>query len=171
MMVAKTQYRIINDLDPNDPLQDETIEFAAIDDCGNGRVARGVLPNPTERLEMEHPFDGNVMGRFMEDAAAGRLRSGAVARSGPVAMSFFITAQTMPVALNAPPLPGGNDYDRTYARVMECLGSRENTASFVIVHEKINDAKTAVSCLCILCHATLCHVVDGHKQNRGVLSR
>lgn len=140
-------------MDFNDPLQDETIEFAAIDDCGNARIVRGALPSD-EPLEMEHPFDGNVMARFMEDAVAGTLRSGAVARSGPVAMSFFVTARTMPVALNAPPLPGGNDYPQTYARVMECLGSRENGAYFVIAHAKINDVKTNVSSLSpILCCA------------------
>jgi hypothetical protein len=61
-------------------------------------------------------------------------------------MSFFIQAQTMPLLPNAPPLPGGQDsLIRLYERVMETLGSKFNTASFVGVLKEINQAKTSVS--------------------------
>lgn len=73
------------------------------------------------------------------------LRSGAVARSGPVAVSFFVQARTMPLLPNAPPLPGGADFPRLYPRVMECLGSYDNTESFVLLHKEINAAKKSVS--------------------------
>lgn len=60
-------------------------------------------------------------------------------------MSFFIQAETMPLLPNAPPLPGGQDFTRLYERVMETLGSKSNTASFVGVLKEINQAKTSVS--------------------------
>lgn len=62
-----------------------------------------------------------------------------------VGVPGILFTRTMPVAFNAPPLPGSSDYDRIYARVMECLGSRENEESFVITHAKVNSTKTNVS--------------------------
>ena len=49
----------------------------------------------------------------------------------------------MPI-INAPPPPGGAQSDRLYERVMECMGSRTNTANFVITHEDINAVKSNV---------------------------
>lgn len=80
----------------------------------------------------------------------------------------------MPVAINAPPLPGGNDYDYTYDRVMECLGSRENRDSFVILNHDIHNAKTQVSlvvleCSCTAVFLTSCFplaVVDAGKRRK-----
>lgn len=50
----------------------------------------------------------------------------------------------MPLLPNAPPLPGGADFDRLYPRVMECLGSVTNRASFVGTHIDINAVKTSL---------------------------
>lgn len=79
-----------------------------------------------------------------------RLRSGATARTGAVAMSYFETARTEPIHLGASPLPGGateaNDPDLryVYGRVMECLGSQFNDASFVALVKQIHQVKTKV---------------------------
>lgn len=46
-----------------------------------------------------------------------------------------------------PPLRGRAEYSRLWERVMECLGSYYNRGQFILVHEDINGAKGAVSCL------------------------
>lgn len=60
-------------------------------------------------------------------------------------MSFFRVASVSPFPGTPPPLPGGNDYVLLFDRVMECLGSKQNIASFSGVHEDINAAKGKVS--------------------------
>jgi hypothetical protein len=60
-------------------------------------------------------------------------------------MSFFRVASVSPFPGTPPPLPGGNDYVMLFDRVMECLGSKQNIASFSGVHEDINAAKGRVS--------------------------
>lgn len=139
--ITLPRYNGIEDLSDDDAMNDEAVDFAGRGDCTNAQMAHFSLPSD-QRYQMEHIFDGNVMGRFMADAAAGNLRSGAVARSGPVSISFFRAAQTMPLLPNAPPLPGGANYIRLYDRVMETLGSDTNTANFVITHADINFVKT-----------------------------
>lgn len=79
-----------------------------------------------------------------------RLRSGATATTGAVAVSYFRQARTLPVIQNAPPLPrGGNPNDPgqrfVYARIMDCLGSIQNTATFVALVVAIHKPKTLVS--------------------------
>ncbi|EJT79718.1 hypothetical protein GGTG_04802 [Gaeumannomyces tritici R3-111a-1] len=124
----------------NHPIFDELIDYASFDDCGNLQLGLERTPNG-RYYQIEHPFDGNVVARFLENAAAGTLRSGAVARTGAVSMSFFRVASVMPFSGTPPPLPGGNNYVLLFDRVMECLGSRQNTAPFSGVHEDINAAK------------------------------
>lgn len=52
----------------------------------------------------------------------------------------------MPLLPNAPPVPGGqNGLIRLYERVMETLGSYDNTASFVGLFEDMNSVKANVS--------------------------
>ncbi|KAF2466138.1 glycoside hydrolase [Lindgomyces ingoldianus] len=136
------RYQGIYDLATTDPMNDEAVDFADRDDCENTRVAHFSLPS-AERFEMEHTFDGNLIGRFMQDAAAGRLRSGSTARTGPVAISFFRTARTMPLLPGAPTLPGGADsLVRLFDRVMASVGNEWSTANFVIAHKDINYVKT-----------------------------
>ncbi|RYP11258.1 hypothetical protein DL765_007838 [Monosporascus sp. GIB2] len=94
-----------SDLDPDNPIMDEVVDFASRGDCTNIGIIYLSLPNG-ETFNIEHLFDGNVMGRFMADAARGRLRSDAVARTGPVRINFFRQAQIMPLLPGAPPLPG-----------------------------------------------------------------
>jgi chitinase len=124
---------------------------------------------------VEHVLDGNLIGQFMRDAAAGRsvfpltsvrrsrmlivnnrLRSGAIARAGPIAISYFVTAQTEPMLLGSSPLPGGADpaaagnadLQYVFGRVMECLGSEFNDAYFVALVVQIHTVKTQVrNCL------------------------
>jgi hypothetical protein len=98
-------------------------------------------------LIVEHTFDSNVMSIFMEDAANGRLRSGAVAQTAAVPATFFRQVLTLPmdVSTGAPPLPGGADYVRLFDRVMESLGSRTNEAYYVFAHYDINHVKSYVS--------------------------
>ncbi|RYP65975.1 hypothetical protein DL771_008022 [Monosporascus sp. 5C6A] len=133
-------YYGFSDLDPDDPIMDEVVDFGSRGDCTNTRIVHLSLPNGGI-FNIEHLFDGNLMGRFMSDAASGRLRSGAVARTGPVSISFFRQARTMPLLPGAPPLPGGADHPRLYDRVMDCLGSYTNQATFVGAHADINAVK------------------------------
>ncbi|KAI4621511.1 hypothetical protein J4E80_003881 [Alternaria sp. BMP 0032] len=146
--ITMPEYLQINDLPPTEPIMDEVIEFEDVDDCGNPRIHRISLPTQSRRVEMEHPFDGQLIARFMRDASNGVLRSGATAVTGRVAVSYFVQAETAPVLLGAPPLPGdaGSSTDpyfqHTYARVMECIGSKENRAYFVLLSEEIHDVKT-----------------------------
>jgi chitinase len=131
-----------DDIDEDDPMRDQVLDFLSALDCGNTYLDHYTTPSDTV-FQMEHPLDGNLMARFMEDAAAGRLRSGAVATHGAISLSFFRTARTMPLPL-PPPLPGGQNLIRLYDRVMECLGSRFNTAIFVGLQEFIHEMKTAL---------------------------
>jgi chitinase len=96
---------------------------------------------------VEHTFDGNVIKLFMEDAANGVLRSGAVAQMAAVPATFSREVRTLPmdVSTGAPPIPGGADYVRLFDRVMESLGSRTNEAYFVFAHFDINHVKAGVS--------------------------
>ncbi|ETS75312.1 hypothetical protein PFICI_12256 [Pestalotiopsis fici W106-1] len=141
IIITLPGYYNFDDYPSDDPLMDEVVDFASRGDCTNTRIIHLSLPNG-ETFQIEHLFDGNVMARFMSDAAAGRLRSGAVARAGPVSISFFRQARTMPLLPNAPPLPGGADYSSLYPRVMDCLGSFTNTETFVGAHRDINAVKT-----------------------------
>jgi hypothetical protein len=79
-----------------------------------------------------------------------RLRSGAIARTGPIAVSYFITAQTEPILLGSSPLPGGAgtsvdpSLQFVYARGMECVGSVDNYASFAVLLKHVHQTKTNV---------------------------
>ncbi|KAK2038990.1 hypothetical protein LZ31DRAFT_559155 [Colletotrichum somersetense] len=143
---ALPDYYGFRDSDSSNPLFDEMVDFESVEDCGNLRLTHVAIPmggNNGRFYDMEHTIDGNLIGQFMTDAAAGRLRSGATARSGAVSMSFFRQVRTMPLPV-PPPLPGGFNPPRLLERVMECLGGRDNTASFVSAHQDINAVKTAV---------------------------
>lgn len=85
-------------LPPNHPILNELLDYVSFDDCGNLRLASLSNPNPSntgnggngrryeskrhfqgifvdpyaDEKTVEHPFDGNVMATFMQDAAAGR---------------------------------------------------------------------------------------------------
>jgi hypothetical protein len=80
----------------------------------------------------------------------GRLASGATTTIAGVSISYFETARTQPIHLGASALPGGASPDTdpdlryVYARVMECLGSEFNTASFVALVKQIHAVKTKV---------------------------
>lgn len=75
-----------------------------------------------------------------------RLQSGAVTTVGAISISFFRFARDTSFGSNPPPppLPGGNNPPLLFRRVMECLGSGENTATFSFVHEDINAIKGQV---------------------------
>ncbi|RYP56698.1 hypothetical protein DL771_011637 [Monosporascus sp. 5C6A] len=137
-------YNQIRDLAEDDPMQDEALDFVSHGDCTNSRLTHFALPLDSwiggPSIVVEHIFEGQMMMQFMEDAAAGRLRSGATATVGHVSISFFVQARTMPLP-NPPPLPGGAQYVRLYDRVMECLGSQTNTANFVLLNAEINAFK------------------------------
>jgi chitinase len=79
-----------------------------------------------------------------------RLRSGATATTGAVAVSYFRRAQTLPVIQNAPPLPGGENPNDPglafiFGRIMQCLGGDMNPATFVALVTSIHGPKTLVS--------------------------
>lgn len=75
-----------------------------------------------------------------------RLESGTIAQTGPISLSFFRAATTMPL-LTPPPIPGGANYAFLYDRVMECLGSETNTENFALALRGLNNVKTDVSLL------------------------
>ncbi|CAN9317488.1 unnamed protein product [Alternaria alternata] len=140
--ITLPSYNQIRDYPIDDPALDEAVDFVNRGDCGNSRISHFVIPIG-ELFQVEHTFDGNVMTLFMEDAANGRLRSGAIAQTAAVPATFFRQVRTLPmdVSTGAPPLPGGADYVRLFDRVMESLGSRTNEAYFVLAHRDINRVK------------------------------
>ncbi|KAH4924798.1 hypothetical protein HBI70_096700 [Parastagonospora nodorum] len=155
MVITLPQYHGLRDIEPDHPIKDEVFDYDDVDDCGNPRVGTYSLPEDEDVdpvngriFEMEHIVDGQLIREFMEDAAAGRLRSGATARAGPIAVSYFVTAQTEPILLGSSTLPGGAsdtmypELRYVYARVMECLGSIENKATFVALAKPIHSVKT-----------------------------
>ncbi|KAF2743763.1 glycoside hydrolase family 18 protein [Sporormia fimetaria CBS 119925] len=138
--ITLPSYLGTQDLDATDRIFDEAVDFVDPDDCGNSITHHVSLPNQ-RYYHIEHIVDGNIIRQFMQNAAEGRLRSGATATTGPVALSFFRAARTMPLLPNPPPLPGGANYVRLYDRVMETLGDEFNRATFVLAHEDINAVK------------------------------
>lgn len=168
------QYLSLSRLDNTEPVRRDALDYESFDDCGNLRLVRarvnqdegddsyynstfvdGWKPtfvgtsrrNANSKLAVEHPFDGVLINRFFQDAAAGNLRSGATAQTGHVSLSFFEQART--TLPDPPPLPVSHgtaaDYGDILDRVMECLGSETNRANFVLVFKDINASKTYVS--------------------------
>ena len=82
----------------------------------------------------------------MNQAASGRLPSGATFRTGRISASFFRRARELPLPPNTPPPPGGAPiaFNRPYERIMECLGSHFNQANFMLVLQIINQFKGSV---------------------------
>lgn len=142
-------------LDPNAAIGNELIGYNQVDDCGNPSVQQLTYPQGLRRFQLEHVLDGQLIAQFLEDASNGRLRSGATASTPRVTISYFVDAQTAPIiqGVNAPPLPGVADPNldlglhRIFPRVMECLGARTNTGTFVGLETPIHQAKTLVSAL------------------------
>ncbi|KAF2820809.1 glycoside hydrolase [Ophiobolus disseminans] len=142
--ITLPSYPQIRDYAAADPANDEVVDFVNRDDCTSTAIQHFVLPTG-QFYHVEHPFDGNVMGQFMRDAVAGRLRSGAVAQTGAVFATFFREVRAMPANIGAPPLAGNTDYASVLDRVMDCVGSRTNIANFVFAHADINAVKGRVS--------------------------
>ncbi|KAM0339644.1 hypothetical protein ACHAPU_010825 [Fusarium lateritium] len=133
----------------NDRARDESIELQDPGDCTNTRLrvvrAQPIDQNDPDRgrtdWDMEHLVDESRLDQFYRNAAAGILPSGTVSRFGRITVSFFRTAQTMPLGINVPPLRGGADHTRLFERVSECFGSRTNRGNFVLINHDINQIK------------------------------
>ena len=68
------------------------------DDCINIYIDHERLPSII-RYYVEHLVEGQMIRDFMQDVVAGRLLSGATARTGRISASLFRIAQTMPLPL------------------------------------------------------------------------
>jgi hypothetical protein len=136
--------------DPNAAIRNELIGYNSVDDCGNPSISQLTYPQGLRNFETEHVMDSQLIASFLADTSNGVLRSGAMATTAQVSMSYFVHAQTAPI-INAPLLPDVGDPNmdtslrRLFPCVIECLGTKTNTATFVSLKKNTHRAKTLVS--------------------------
>ncbi|RFN43175.1 hypothetical protein FIE12Z_12577 [Fusarium flagelliforme] len=126
-----------------------TAEFEAPDDCSDWRLKpRGEWTTVAViKYQTEHPIDKSMMKAFFLHAAAGTLGSGGRPTNGPIPIIFF---ENMPGIGELPRYRNGYTLisgktnlgdGNLFNRIMECLGSREHDANFIVTERTINRVK------------------------------
>ncbi|GES66318.1 chitin-binding, type 1 [Aspergillus terreus] len=143
VMVVSWEYPRRGAIPPNDPILNAIYEYANADDCLNtdiGTTQIGV--NRITFYQIKHIMELNTIVRFLRNAHAGTLPSGATARNGRLSATFVRQALDAPILNNPPVMTGGDQSLIPISRAMHALGSNLNSADFTLLLTRLNNVKS-----------------------------
>ncbi|KAJ5171524.1 CAZyme family GH18 [Penicillium coprophilum] len=135
VVVVSWVYQKRGDIQAKDPILNAGYEYLDQDNCLV--IDIGTVQIPISRLT-------RYQIRFLRDAHAGRLPSGATARNSRLSATFIRQALNAPILTNPPVMIGGDQSAVPISRAMQALGSTQNRADFTLLLSRLNNVKSRV---------------------------
>ncbi|KAL3443936.1 hypothetical protein BJX65DRAFT_311413 [Aspergillus insuetus] len=143
MIIMEWSHHRRGEYKSNHPIWNRVFKLARPDDCSDASIMMGSLPYAHRKtVVIEHIVEQQVLKQHFQHVAQGQLSSKGTPGGdySPLSMRFIL-ALNSDLLINPPPMMGGGQSLNPVRRAMNVIGSKRNSAGFVLLSTELNLAK------------------------------